>query len=271
MAQHRPLKMQKFDSRHVTAGIFGDLDVKLGVEVQTEKDQCMEVVIKKEVNEEPVVYVKLEKDGSMAHPAMVKEAGSFEHKNGERVKTSEIDVDDDVQFIGESTIKEGGDGEDLVTVYGLERNNDRDEEKRRRNALLMGRLAFESSRQAKKQYDDLFREMDPKDAEMWAEEWVEDSTVLHTPTKAVVTGRTHMSPISKRCLKFNKAQAQSLQSKKLAAPAELLEIQHLDVPVLLAPDTPKKSLRARQLAEKAAWAVRNAEKVRARGTTVTRE
>jgi hypothetical protein len=168
-------------------------------------------------------------------------------------------------------IKEGGDGEDLDTVYALERNIDRDEEKRRRNALLMGRLAFESSRQAKKEYDDLFRDMDPKVAGMWAEEWEDASTVLNTPPKVVVTGSTHLSPISKRSLKFNKAQAQSLHSRKLAAPVESLKRQHWDVPVLLTPETPTKSLRAGQLEAKAAWAVRNAEKMRARGTTVTRE
>jgi hypothetical protein len=50
----------------VTAGIFGGLEVKLYVEV-------------KEVEEEPVVHVKMEKDGSMEQLEMVNEAASFEH------------------------------------------------------------------------------------------------------------------------------------------------------------------------------------------------
>jgi hypothetical protein len=264
-----PHKLQKFDSKHVSAGIFG------GVEAVMDKGAREEVA-----EEAPEVRVKVEKDNSTGtiqntvvekaldngdqKSEMVEEAFDVrveEERSGS--KAAEIEAehgkndDDDIQYLGHRLAKENSD--DVPTVFAMERVNvHREEEKRRSNALLMGKLAYETSRQAKKVYSDIFDNMKPKDARMWVEEWHDDVVVLKTPSKATTTISPHLSPMKRTILQFDRKPIKSLQVKQPDTPNKLLQNRKPDTPIQEKTLTP---LKRKQLEAKAAWAAGYAEKI----------
>jgi hypothetical protein len=234
-----PHKLQKFDSKHVSAGIFG------GVETVMDKGAT-----EKMVEEAHVVRVKVEKDDSTGtiENAVVKKAldnGDQKTEMAEEAydvraeeersasKAVEMEAehgkndDDGIQYLGHRLATENID--DVPTVFAMERVNvHREEEKRRSNALLMGKLAYETSRQARKGYSDFFDNLKPEEARMWVEEWDDDVVVLKTPSKAPTTISPHLSPMKSTILHFDRKPVKSLQVKQLDTPNKLMQNRKSD-------------------------------------------
>jgi hypothetical protein len=267
-------KLQKFDSKHVFAGNFEGEHIKQypssaediatadleaihfcqrvkntgGIEIKAIQAAGVVLNMNKGAREEVVqeaskVRIKVEKDES-------KPAERAEHGNN---------VDDGIQYLGHRFAKENSD--DVPTVFALERVKvNREEEKRRSNALLMGKLAYETSRQAKIGYSDLFDNMKPEEAKIWVEEWDDDVVLLKTPSKVKASFSTNLSPVKRTSLQFDR--------KQIDNPNNLLQNRKQDTPLQEKALTP---LKRKQLEAKAAWAAGYAERMRVKSSRLNSE
>ena len=132
----------------------------------------------------------------------------------------------------------------------------------------MGKLAYETSRQAKKGYSDFFDNLKPEEARMWVEEWDDDVVVLKTPTKAPTTISPHLSPMKSTILQFDRKSAKSLQVKQLDTPNKLIANRKSETPIQEKTLTP---LKRKQLEAKAAWAAGYAERMRVKRSRINSE
>jgi hypothetical protein len=175
--------------------------------------------------------------------------------------------DDGVEYLGHCLAKENTD--DVPTVFAMKRDNvHREEEKRRLNALLTSKLAYESSRQERKGYSDFFAIMKPEEARMWVEEWDDDVEVLKTPSKATTTISTHLSPMQRTTLQFDRKPIKLFQVKQGDPPNKSFQNRKPDTVIQEKTLTP---LKRKQMEAKAAWAAEYAERMRVKSSRLNSE
>ena len=140
MAPQGGEKVEKFDSRHVTLGIFA------GMESEEDKvaDEDSDVPIKKEKNDEQ--DGKLDDDISQVKKKKNEEEGG-QHDEVDPIEEGEKNDNDDVEFVGSSTVVDFDD-DGIASVSALEpRNDEKAKQRRRANERLRDKLAFEEGRQ----------------------------------------------------------------------------------------------------------------------------
>ena len=133
MAPQGGNKIKKFDSRHVTPGIFAGMES----EVREVADEDPDVVIKKEKHDE--------QDGKLEGDDISQAVVS--------IKKEKHDDQDGKLHGGICTVVDSDD-DGVASVYALQpRNDEKAKQRRRANERLRDKIAFEEGRQAKEDWN----------------------------------------------------------------------------------------------------------------------